>query len=370
VTEPLPSDDRHQIVLKGKIGDKASVRAVINITPAEDGASTLMGTYHYVSQGKVIHLWGALEGDQASLEESALRYGDPVSGRFEGTWSFGDSPGKANYEGSWTSGDGQRKLPFSLKEASGMGNPGLDFYYFAEEYSRKQGSQVMQRAQSLVLPQLRGQGTTIDRVNEFIRSLASLQLDTSEEKPKPQTSGPIPTLSTLEKAVRAILPTEEELKNLEIGHFESLTFKEDFQVMLNATEVFSMRMLHSEYTGGAHPNSSAGHATFDLKTGEELTLDDLLNPGWRDALTDLAETRLREQYELKEGDALNDEGPLFDNVFELNDNWFLSPEGLGFSFDPYEIGPYAAGFIEPIIPYSKLKAWVKPGSALDRVIGK
>ncbi len=368
--DPVPSDDRHQIVFEGKVGDRAAVRAVINVTPDQNGGSTLTGTYHYVKQGKVIHLWGNLEGDRASLEESALRYGEPLSGQFDGTWTIGDSPGKARFEGSWTSGDGQRKLPFSLTEAAGSGSPGLDFYFFAEEYARKQGSQVMQRAQSLAFPQLRGQGEIIDRVNGFIRSLARLQVDSAEEKPKPPTQEPAPTLRALEKAVRAILPTDEELKDLEISHFESLTFEEDFVVMLNMLEVFSMRMLHSEYTGGAHPNSSAGHVTFDLKTGEELTLDDLLKPGWRDPLTDLAEAQLRTQYKLKEGDALNDKGPLFDNVFELNDNWFLSPEGLGFSFDPYEIGPYAAGFIEPVIPYSKLKDWVKPGSALERIVAQ
>jgi hypothetical protein len=93
-----------------------------------------------------------------------------------------------------------------------------------------------------------------------------------------------------------------------------------------------------------------------------------LKPGWRDPLNVLAEAQLRAQYELKESDSLNDKGPLFEDVFELNDNWFLSPEGLGFSFDPYEIGPYAAGFIELVIPYSKLKAWVKPGSALERIV--
>jgi hypothetical protein len=318
----------------------------------------------------VIYLWGSLDGDRGSVEESALLYGDAVTGRFEGTWSFGESPGKARFEGSWTSGDGARRLPFTLVEVSGTANPGLEFYFFAEEYSRKQGSQAMQRAHSLSFPQLRGQGELIDRVNGFIRSLALLQVDAAKEEPKPPPQEPVPTLKTLEKAVRAILPTDEELKDLEIGHFESLTFEEDFGVMLNAKAIFSMRMLHSEYTGGAHPNSSAGHVTFDLKTGEELTLDDLLKPGWRDPLTELAEAQLRAQYELKEGDSLNDKGPLFEDVFELNDNWFLSPEGLGFSFDPYEIGPYAAGFIEPVIPYSKLRAWVKPGSALERIVSQ
>jgi hypothetical protein len=365
---PQPSDDRHQVAFEGKIGDKTAVRAVINVTPSEDGNSSLQGTYHYLSQGKVIYLLGSLEGGRASLDESAHHYLDPVTGRFEGTWSFGDSPGKASFDGSWTSGEGQRKLPFTLKESSVKGVPKLDFYFFAEEYSLKQGSQSMYHEQSLCLPQLRGSGATLDRVNGFIRSLAMLQLDASEEAPNADAGTPAPSLAALGKAVRANLPTADELNALEVGHFESLTFDEDFLVLLNAKEVFSMRMLHSKYTGGAHPNSSAAHVTFDLQSGEELTLDDLLNPGWRDALTELAEATLRDQFDLKKEDALNDKGPLFDNAFELNDNWFLSPEGLGFSFDPYEIGPYAAGFIEPIIPYSRLNGLVKPGSALERII--
>jgi hypothetical protein len=369
-TDPLPSDDRQQVVFEGRIGNKALVRAMINVTPDDNGGSTLLGTYHYVSKGRAIQLWGRLEGDQASLEESAYRYGDPVTGRFEGKWSLGDAPGRASFSGSWTSGDGQRKLPFTLKEVQDEGVSGLDFYFFAEEYARQQGSNVLRREQSLSLPQLRGQGKPIKQVNGFIRSLAMLQLAASKEPPQADDSPSTPSLKALENAVQAALPDHEELKTLEVGHFASLTFDEDFVVMLNTREVLSLRMLHSEYTGGAHPNHSAGHVTFDLKSGEELTLDDLLKPGWRDAVTRLAEASLREQHGLTEGDPLNGEGPLFENAFELNDNWFLTPEGLGFSFDPYEIGPYAAGFIEPIIPFAMLQDWVRPGSTLERVIGK
>lgn len=56
--KPQPSDDRHQVAFEGKIGDKIAVRAVINVTPAGDGSSSLQGTYHYLSQGKVIYLLG------------------------------------------------------------------------------------------------------------------------------------------------------------------------------------------------------------------------------------------------------------------------------------------------------------------------
>jgi|688.fasta_scaffold131447_2 hypothetical protein len=365
---PQPNEDIRQVVLTGKIGEKAAVRAVINTTPNLEGGTSLDGTYHYLSQRKPIHLSGSLEGDQAFLEESTNRYGETVTGRFEGKWSFGEGPGQTSFQGSWTSGDGQRKLPFSLKEIREDGVASLAFYSFAEEYARKSGSDEMRREQSLSFPQLLGESDALQRVNGLIRLLALMQMEGSEENP--DVKAPPPTLKALEKTVRAPLPDEEEFKDLEVSHFASLTFDESFEVMLNEKQVFCMRMAHSEYTGGAHPNHAAAHVTFDLKSGEELTLDDLLKPGWRDAVTRMAETMLRKQHGLKDGEALNGEGPLFENVFELNDNWFLTPEGLGFSFDPYEIGPYAAGFIEPIIPFPMLQDWVKPKSALERVIGK
>jgi hypothetical protein len=363
---PLPSEEHRQVVLAGKIGEKAAVRAVVYATLDAQGGTALQGSYHYLSQRKAIHVWGRLEGDQASMEEGARRYGETVTGRFDGTWSFGEEPGQTRFSGTWTSGDGKRKLPFSMKEVQEEGVAGLEFYFFAEEYARKRGSREMRREQSLSFPQLRGTGKVIQRVNGFIRTLAFRQVDGSEEEA--DLAAPAPSLKAVEKAVRAALPDEDEFEELEVDHFASLTYDDEFEVMLNEKAVFSMRLAHSEYTGGAHPNHGAGHVTFDLESGEELTLDDVLKPGWRDEVTRLAEKALREQHGLKPGDALNGEGPLFENVFELNDNWFLTPEGLGFCYDPYEIGPYAVGMIEPVIPFSQLKAWVKPGSALARVV--
>jgi hypothetical protein len=365
---PQPSEDHRQIVLAGKIGEKAAVRAIITTTPNELGSSQLHGTYHYLSQKKTLHLWGNLEGDQASLEEGARRYAEDVTGRFNGTWSFGDEPGKTTFKGTWTSADQKRKLPFTLTEVQDPDIPGLDFFVFAEEYARRSGSQVMHREQALIFPQLRGKGKAIKQVNGYIRHLALQLVDDTEDEPAPDAAPP--SLKTLEKAVRAPLPDDKELEDLEIGHFASLTYEETFEVLLNENKLLSLRLFHSEYTGGAHPNYGASHVTFDLTTGDELTLDDLLKPGWRDIVTQLAEASIREQHGLKPNAPLNAEGPLFENAFELNDNWFLTAEGLGFSYDPYEIGPYAAGFIEPVIPFTQLKALIRPNSPLNRLVGE
>lgn len=365
---PQPSEDHRQIILAGKIGEKAAVRAILNTTPDDLGSLQLHGTYHYLSQKKTLHLWGQMEGDQATLEEGSQRYAEDATGRFTGTLSFADAPGQATYKGTWTSADKKRQLPFTLSEVQDPDIPGLDFYIFSEEYARRSGPQVMRREQSLTFPQLRGTGKTLRRVNGYIRLLALQQVVADEEEPNP--AAPAPSLKTLSKAVRAPLPEEDELEDVEVGAFASLTYDETFEVLLNEKKLLSLRLLHSEYTGGAHPNAGASHVTFDLATGDELTLDDLLKPGWRDRVTQLAEAALRAQYGLKPDAPLNDEGPLFENAFELNDNWHLTPEGLGFSYDPYEIGPYAAGFIEPVIPYAQLKPLLKPASPLTRLTGE
>ncbi len=362
--QPPPTTAYRFLTLAGKIGDKAAIRASLWVEPGFESGSQLTGTYHYLSQRKPIHLQGRLEGDATTLEESLTAYGDDITGRFVGRWKEGEEGGPVQIEGTWTSGDGKRKLPFTLAEAADPGSVALDFYSFEESYERKRGEDLVERKQSLVFPQLRAPGKAAQRVNAALRHLARQGMEATEEI---DFSKPAPTLREVELSVRAEIPRKQELAELEISHFESLTFHDAFEVVLNESGLLCLRLFHTEYTGGAHGNHVASHVTFDLSSGDELTLDDMLKPGALDELTKLAEAALRSEHGLKPEDSLAEKGPLFEDTFELNDNWFLTAEGLGFSFDPYEIGPYAAGFIEPLIPFDQLKPLIKKGSLLEKL---
>lgn len=369
--EGLPMSEEHRtLVLEGKVGEKAAVKALLRLEPGDDGGVMVNGSYHYASQGYAIACWGRLEGDRLTLEEFGGTEAMEPTGTFAGIWlkDEKDVLGPVRMRGTWTAADGKRKLPFELTEVRGDGVAEIDFYFFEETYSRKRGSSRMERSQSLLLPQLRGEEEAVMKVNRCLRRLAMLWLKSGGEAPEGGQEEPVPTLEEVERAVKAMVPDEKEMEELEVSSFESLTFDEAIEVCLNRRGVISLRLLHSEYTGGAHPNSGAQHVTFDVETGEELTVDDVLKPGWRDAVTELAEAALRRAYGLKAGDSLDEKGPLFEDRFELNDNWHLTPEGLGFSFDPYEIGPYAAGFINPVVRYADLKEWVREGSALERLL--
>jgi len=49
---------------------------------------------------------------------------------------------------------------------------------------------------------------------------------------------------------------------------------------------------------------------------------------------------------------------------ENYDSWNITPDGLQITFDAYQVAAYALGPQEIIVPYSALKAVIKPDGAL------
>ena len=49
-----------------------------------------------------------------------------------------------------------------------------------------------------------------------------------------------------------------------------------------------------------------------------------------------------------------------------NDNFWLSAEGINYSYNQYEIAPYSMGVIDVTVPYSELKNILLPESIVSR----
>lgn len=98
------------------------------------------------------------------------------------------------------------------------------------------------------------------------------------------------------------------------------------------------------YTGGAHPNSYQVYRSYDLRTGEPITLSDILIPGFEDELYDVAEIEFRMLKEIPPSQPLKVKGYFFEgDKFALNDNFAIINKSLIFYFNPFEIAPYAVG---------------------------
>ncbi len=130
-----------------------------------------------------------------------------------------------------------------------------------------------------------------------------------------------------------------------------------YQPMRIDSGVISMYGGYSSYNGASHAETVYQSVSYDLVTGEALTLEDILTADADkqtlcqyvlDALKEISDnTTLYEGYEstVKER---------FGNGFLQQTDWYFSGTGLCFFFSPYEIGPYSSGDIVAEVSYEKL----------------
>ena len=136
-------------------------------------------------------------------------------------------------------------------------------------------------------------------------------------------------------------------------------------VILNTPTILTVEEFSYAYTGGAHGNYGTGFYNFDVKTGNLITINDLLQEGFELPLRTIAEPIFRAKY-LEEGMSKYSEAGFYfeEDVFTLTDNFAITKEGLKFVYNPYEVAPYAMGQQEILIPYKNLADLVKKDGLL------
>jgi hypothetical protein len=125
----------------------------------------------------------------------------------------------------------------------------------------------------------------------------------------------------------------------------------------NSAKVFTLDIAESAYTGGAHPNSRRQLVTFDVPTGQFLSVEDLAAD--IETLTAIVESQFRLVRNLGPDDDLAAAGYWFtDNRFTLPDNIGVVSDGLIFHWNSYEVAPYAMGATSVLVSASDLEGVV------------
>jgi hypothetical protein len=100
---------------------------------------------------------------------------------------------------------------------------------------------------------------------------------------------------------------------------------------------------------------------YDLKNGRQLKLADLFKPGAKflPVIATYSIGDLKKQ--AKDKGLLDDQiesgaAPAAKNYL----SWNITKKGLGINFDPYQVGPYAAGPQYVMVPYTILKDLINP----------
>lgn len=108
------------------------------------------------------------------------------------------------------------------------------------------------------------------------------------------------------------------------------------------------------YYGGAHGMPYHEGYTFDLETGKELTLSDIVgntDEELKEIVTTHYEIYMSSDPEVFWDDALE----VVEESVNLEGDFYLCDNGIAFEFPPYDLAPYAAGYQTVVIPYSEFE---------------
>ncbi len=121
--------------------------------------------------------------------------------------------------------------------------------------------------------------------------------------------------------------------------------------------ILSMFGSYVSYNGAAHSGATYRSVTYDLSTGNTLSLKDILV---REVNSETIFDLVIESLEAQAADKLlytGYEGTVnerFQKNISNDNDWYLSSDGLCFYFSPYEIAPYSSGAIIATITYRDL----------------
>jgi hypothetical protein len=147
------------------------------------------------------------------------------------------------------------------------------------------------------------------------------------------------------------------------GAFAAYTV--EASAVLLRPEVVSLRLDVSDYAGGAHGGARVVSITVDPRTGRDLALSDLFAPG-TDVLATIAPLARAQLRQWFADHGLAGDGPVDDETFaagtdptaENYGTWFPTAEGLLVVFGQYQVGPYAIGMPEVLVPWSQLRPYL------------
>jgi hypothetical protein len=122
------------------------------------------------------------------------------------------------------------------------------------------------------------------------------------------------------------------------------------------------------FQGGAHGGSSVQFINWNTKANKNITLSDILVNGYEEKLTAVADTIFRKSEKLSDTSSLKHDYFFKDGKFALNNNFLITPVGLRFLYNQYEIKPYAAGQTNLLVPYAKIKSLLLPHTVVSQYI--
>jgi hypothetical protein len=322
-------------------------QARFEMTLRRDG-NDLSGSYFYAKSGSAnaLSLRGKIEANGHFTMQEFDSSGKQT-GEFKGTWKDDPNQSGAALEGEWRKPNATEGQPFWASEQMVSFTNGLQI----TDRRINESVKAKRLDLSAEYPELTG-GANVSGFNQTVKTQVTQEI------------------ADFKKQMMAV--TADDLKMLPAGVNNYLDISYNIEYADN--DLVSVSFLESNFTGGVHPNYGYFTITYDLKNGRELKLADLFKPGAR-YLETVSAYAIKDLQSRKIPDGDENMG-LAQDIFadgakpEVKNysSWNITKKGLMFTFDPYQVGPYAYGSQTVIVPYAKLKEIAKPDSVLARMM--
>jgi hypothetical protein len=309
---------------KGSIGNTLGLQ--MRLTRSGEN---LTGTYFYQKVGTKIDLKGTIANDgTVNLQE--FDSGGKQTGLFKGIWKPGED-GVIGISGEWSKPDGAKKTAFSLHEEPIELTGGVEIVAKQIKETNKQANYEV----AAEYPQLSNAlNANFEKFNKEVKNLVLRKVNEFKKQVSEDTE-------PIEGATTA--------SYIDVGYTINLAKDDLISIQFDVSDY---------YRGAAHPNSYSEVVNYDLKNGKPLKLDDLFKPGskYLPTISSYCINDLKKQSKSKDSmlDAESIESGAAANSKNYQ-SWTITKKGIGVNFDPYQVGPYAAGPQFVLVPYSALK---------------
>jgi hypothetical protein len=126
------------------------------------------------------------------------------------------------------------------------------------------------------------------------------------------------------------------------------------QILFNSPQLFCIENAMYAFTGGAHGIENISYGIFSTLTNRQLTSIDLFKPNTQFILSNLITNSVRKSNDIHPDSSLPDY-LYFVKQIEPNENIYITPSGIGFYYNSYEIAPYSTGQTNVFFRFVELK---------------
>ena len=148
-------------------------------------------------------------------------------------------------------------------------------------------------------------------------------------------------------------------ENTEMGEapnevWYSYEYETETKVEYYNKHLLTYRFYMEEFTGGAHPVYFTYFQNIDLRTLKQIELNDLLIGEYDDELTEMLIAQLMEDVGASTKEELEEYGYGTTADIIQTENFKLTPGGISFLYNIYEIAPYVIGPVEIDLSFKQL----------------